>query len=238
MPINIVATAHGTNSPDGRSTIESIIENLRSLLSQRLGPVYHVYEAYVDVQFPTLDEVLEGLHSEDQTIILPLLLSTGYHTQVDMRDAAKESGISDIAIAAPLGPSPLMAQLMHHRLIEKGWRPGDTVVMAGAGSSRTDGQEAVARQCAMLSNVLAQEVTFGFIADISPTIEEIVAEAQGNGPIFVANYLLGRGFFDQKLKKLGHQRGAHIAEPLVVPGDQQSVDVICQCALDSLGQLE
>ena len=238
MPINIVATAHGTNSPDGRSTIESIIENLRSLLSQRLGPVYHVYEAYVDVQFPTLDEVLEGLHSEDQTIILPLLLSTGYHTQVDMRDAAKSADIVEIAIATSLGPSPHIAELLRHRLIEQGWRSGDTVVLAGAGSSRSEGQEAVARQCAMLSNVLAQEVTFGFIADISPTIEETVAEAQGNGPIFVANYLLGRGFFDQKLKKLGHQRGAHIAEPLVVPGDQQSVDVICQCALDSLDQLD
>lgn len=243
MPINIIATAHGTDSTEGRDTIDSMIKCLQLKLANRLGPLLHIYEAYVDVQIPELGEVLEALPSDDQTIILPLLLSTGYHMQVDMKEAAKNSGIENISIADSLGPSYHLAQLMHHRLIEKGWRPGDRVVMAAAGSSRGEGQDAVARQCTMLSNELAQDITFGFVADIEPRIGQVLEQAVAektdeNENIFVATYLLGRGVFDTKLSHLAATHGAISADPLMIPGDESACDTIIACALDNLDRID
>lgn len=238
MPINIIATAHGTDSTDGRETINSIIKCLQERLSHRLGPVMNVYEAYVDVQIPALEEVVQMLPRSEESVILPLLLSTGYHMEVDMKEAADFSGIEKISIASSLGPSHRLAKLMHTRLIEQGWRTGDPVVMAGAGSSRAEGREAVAQQSQLLAEEIGQEVTFGFVADIEPRITEVIQEAQQGEKLFVANYLLGRGYFNAQLKRVGAAQGALVADPLMIPGDEQACDLICQCAIDSLDGVE
>ncbi|GGH58251.1 sirohydrochlorin chelatase [Rothia aerolata] len=227
--IHLVATSHGTNNLQGRESIALIREQLAALLHEQAPGEYTVHEAFVDVQEPSLETVLAGLPSDETVVLVPLLLSTGYHTQVDMQRAAEKSGIRDIRRAEALGPSPLLAELLADRLKEAGWAPGQSVVLAGAGSSRADGRSAVEEQTALLSQVLGQQVSFGFVAEIDPKLaDELTANC------FIANYLMSRGFFDTKVKRAAEAAGAFGTAPLVVPGDDAAARVLARVALARL----
>ena len=75
----------------------------------------------------------------------------GFHTQVDLRRAAKNSGIAQVRIAEPLGPDASLAALQRARLEQAGWSPGAGMVVQGsAGSSRQDGREDMSQAAALL----------------------------------------------------------------------------------------
>ena len=122
--LNILATSHGTDSSEGRQAIALVRAELQKLLHERStsdGREYKVHEAYVDVQTPSVDEAAQALPDGEPCVIVPVLLSTGFHTQVDLRRAARTSGVKDIHIAASLGPDARLAHLQRTRLEEIGW---------------------------------------------------------------------------------------------------------------------
>ena len=80
----LIACSHGTSSPDGRTAIRSLIDEVRVLL-----PGVDVREAFVDVQEPSIDDVVAALPPGRSAVIVPLLLSTGFHTGVDIARATR-----------------------------------------------------------------------------------------------------------------------------------------------------
>ena len=85
--LNILATSHGTDSSEGRQAIALVRAELQKLLHERStsdGREYKVHEAYVDVQTPSVDEVAQALPDDEPCVIVPVLLSTGFHTQVPL----------------------------------------------------------------------------------------------------------------------------------------------------------
>ena len=79
--IHLVATSHGTDNPQGREAVNLIREQLTALVEAQAPGSYTVHEAYVDVQEPALPQVLQALPSGATVVLVPLLLSPGYHTQ-------------------------------------------------------------------------------------------------------------------------------------------------------------
>lgn len=225
---HVIAVAHGTDSKDGRATIDSIRRSLAQQLEADFAGEFEVHEAYVDVQEPSLDAVVAEFASEDEVIMVPLLLSTGYHTQVDMKKAADASPVRDVRIARALGPSAELAKLQRTRLEEAGWDGYGQIVMAAAGSSRPDGREAVELQSEIFSTLVSQYVPHGFVASIDPKIADVSREYSAN---FVSTYLMGRGFFQGLLHKLdGAGESLIVAEPLVIPGDEEAAYVVASVA--------
>ena len=98
-----------------------------------LRPGLDVREAYVDVQEPELPAVVAGLPAGETAVVVPLLLSVGYHVKVDIARAVKSR--PDTRAAAPLGPDPRLAALLDQRLREAGVTDNDAVILAAAGSS-------------------------------------------------------------------------------------------------------
>ena len=80
----MIACAHGTSSPLGAAEVNG----LRAGISE-LRPGLDVREAYVDVQDPDLVDVMAGLPEGEPAVIVPLLLSVGFHTKVDIAKAAR-----------------------------------------------------------------------------------------------------------------------------------------------------
>lgn len=231
--IHVVATAHGTDNPDGRATINLIREQLAAVLNENEPGGYTVHEAYVDVQQPDIDSVTAQFSEQDDVVIVPLLLSTGFHTQVDLNRAAKNSP-ADVKVARALGPSAALARLQRQRLEEAGWDRYGDLVMAAAGSSRADGREAVELQSHIFSTLISQWTPHGFVADIDPKIADVVEENMAD---YVSSYLLGRGFFQDKLNKLdGAGDTLIISEPLVIPGDTDAARVVAEVAAERLNE--
>jgi sirohydrochlorin ferrochelatase len=102
---------------------------------------------------------------------------------------------------------------MLDRLLESGWRTGEHVVLAAAGTSDRHAQSDVAAAAARLSALVGSRVSIAFAAprrDGSgyPSVPEAVARARraGASRVAVASYLLADGLFQGRL----HEAGADV----------------------------
>ena len=202
----LIACSHGTSSESGRAAIRDIVDGVRALL-----PGVEVVQSYVDVEYPQIDEVVATSTARDATaIVVPLLLSAGYHTRVDISRAV---AASDRAVAtAPLGTHPLVAELVVQRLTEAGATPDDAVVLAAAGSSDPGAAVDVHTVIESVSGLWGAPVAPGFAASAAPLLPESLATARGTGRRAVAaSYVLAPGFFADVIQSAGFDL---VTEPL------------------------
>lgn len=123
-------------------------------------PDLDVRLAYIELVDPAVPAALGGIPADRAAVLVPLLLSSGYHDRVDL-PAAIRAARPGTAHAAVLGPDPLLAVALADRLEEAGWRPGDAVVLAGAGSSDPDAVRSVHDQATLLTTELLRRSDSG-----------------------------------------------------------------------------
>lgn len=192
----LVVAAHGTHDPAGRR----VIDDLRGAVSAA-RPSLAVVEAYVDedVQQPGLTDVLAGL---DAAAVVPLLLSAGYHVNVDVARAVERAGPSVRATGA-LGPDPVLADVLAERLHEAG-ATDEAVLLAAAGSSDRRAATDVERMAELLSQRLRRTVTAAYATASAPLIAAAVADLRAAGVrVAVASYLLAPGHFHDRIRAVG-----------------------------------
>ncbi|HYP73498.1 MAG TPA: CbiX/SirB N-terminal domain-containing protein, partial [Microbacterium sp.] len=78
MTPTLVACSHGTSDPAGRAAVAAQIDLIRRHL-----PGTTVTPAFVDVEEPAVDDVVSRYAADGPVVVVPLLLSTGFHTGVD-----------------------------------------------------------------------------------------------------------------------------------------------------------
>jgi sirohydrochlorin ferrochelatase len=190
MP-TLIACSHGTNSPAGRTAIRDQTRRVQDLL-----PGTRVVEAFVDVQEPEIDVVVEREAPRGGAVVVPLLLSTGFHTNVDIAGAV--AAHPGVAVAAPaLGPHELLVDVLESRLRASGLGERDAVVLAAAGSSDPGAAVDVADMARRLAMRIAMPVAVGFAAGKGTRIGEAVSAARAGGAsrVIVASYVLAPGYF-------------------------------------------
>ncbi|GAA2066260.1 sirohydrochlorin chelatase [Williamsia deligens] len=200
----LVLVAHGTRSPVGVATVARLAE----LVADRIGPVR---VAFVDVLGPTPSEVLSEI--DGPAVLMPAFLASGYHVRVDLPEHVRLSGRDDVRVTAALGPDPALADVMMSRLRSAGWRSGDHVVLAAAGSSDPDALADVATAAAHLAERIGAPVDVGYAATATPTVADAVSVARAGGArrVVVAAYLLAPGLFHTRLSGAGADA---VTEPL------------------------
>jgi sirohydrochlorin ferrochelatase len=203
--------AHGTRNPHG----VKIIEDLAMAMARSLDET--VLVSFVDVLGPAPDEVLQTLH-DDPTVLVPALLSSGQHVRSDVPRFVAASGHPAVRVTRPLGPSWHLTHAMLDRLVEAGWRAGDDVVLAAAGSRDPLAQKEIAFAATMLSVLVGSQVSVAFAAPCRdgsgfPSVPDAVARARQAGArrVAVASYLLADGLFQGRLRKSGADT---VGEPL------------------------
>jgi sirohydrochlorin ferrochelatase len=164
---------------------------------------------FVDVLGPSPAEVLGTLRDEP-TVVLPALLSTGYHVRVDLPRYVAESGHQRVTVARPLGPSPELARALLCRLIDAGWCRDDQVVLVAAGTRDPRGRGNLRHTAAALSALVGHRVSIAFAAPCRdgsgyPSVPEVVATARQAGArrVALASYLLADGLFQNRLYEAG-----------------------------------
>ncbi|WP_178945620.1 sirohydrochlorin chelatase [Kocuria sp. TGY1127_2] len=232
--LHLVACGHGTRNELGQRTIAALVESINRRIPQE------VHGASVDVQKPEVGDVVAGLPIDRSGIIIPLLLSTGFHTRVDLKNAARRFGEAgsgtfqtvdhQIVAADPLGPSVRLARLQARRLAETGWRRGDAVVMGVVGSSVAAGKADAETQASYLERVLQSPVGLGFGAAASPTVSEAVDECrrQGAPRVFVSSYILAPGTFQDRLMDTDADS---VSDTLLRTDDPRSLELVSEVAL-------
>ena len=205
--MSLLLVAHGTRKPTGVTMVGELAQRVSELLGLR------VHVAFVDVLGPTPEEVLRALPADRRVTVVPAFLASGYHVRVDLPAHVTASGHQAVTITDPLGPCPSTVRVLAQRLVECGWRLGDSVVLAAAGTSDPYAQSDLRQTAAMLSAAIGDRVELAYAATGEPRIHDAVADMRrsGAGRVVVASYLLADGLFQDRL----HGSGADlVADPL------------------------
>ena len=228
-----VLVAHGTRKPGGVAMVEELARRVGEVLDRE------VRVAFVDVLGPTPTDVLNGLPQDRPAVLVPAFLAGGYHVRADVPAHVQASTHPDVTVTRPLGPCAGTVRVLADRLFESGWRPGDSVILAAAGTSDRSAQSDLRQTAAMLSALIGDRVELGYAATGAPTVADAVAAARARseggrgrgersdggrgrgersdgGRICVASYLLADGLFQDRLRTSGADI---VSEPLGIhPG--------------------
>ena len=185
MNPTLLAVAHGTRSPSGQAQIRDLVARVA-----RRRPGLDVRLTYVDVQEPRIADVVPAVRD---AVVVPLLLSAGYHVRVDIAEAVAGTAIG---VTAPLGPDDVLLRSMTRHL-----SAADAVVLAAAGSSdpgwRADVETLAAR--------LPGGAHVAYASGSEPKVADVVADLRRRGArrIAIAAYLLADGLFYRTLHRAG-----------------------------------
>lgn len=190
----LLAVAHGSRDAASAATIRALLRGVRLL-----RPELPVRCCYLDLNRPSLDQALAQLQHQNP-ILVPLLLSTGYHVRVDIPAAVAAAGLPTSQVARALGPHPLLAEALADRLAESRAAPEAPVVLAGAGSSDPTAIADTTRMASLLATHLGRPVTPAHLSAAGPTPHEAVAalHSEGHREVAVATYLLAPGVFARR----------------------------------------
>lgn len=227
----LVGISHGTSSPEGRRAVRGLHDAVARAVAQRHPDgTPSVRLGHVDVEQPDVPATLASLADGEPAVVVPLLLSAGYHVYVDLTEAVEEETAREIVLAGALGPDDRLAAVLLRRSREAGLRDGDRVVLAVAGSSDRRAVDDCIEQARRLAAASGRDVSVGYLSAAEPRLPAAVAAARADlgdgGRVVVANYLLAPGYFDD----LAHAAGADVtAAPLLVPDEaapQEVVDIV------------
>lgn len=196
-PPALVLAAHGTRDPAG----PPVLDALATAVADTAGVPTRV--AYVDVVPPTVAGVLADVAGP--VVVVPVFLAAGYHVRVDLPRQVEACGRDDVTIAPFLGPDERLFTAVVERLTEAGWRRGDAVVLAAAGSSDARALADVTAAADALPAHVGVPVSVGYVATATPTVPDAVRARRGAGAsrVAVASWLLAPGLFQQRLADAG-----------------------------------
>jgi sirohydrochlorin ferrochelatase len=191
----LLAVAHGSRNPAAADVVRKLATQIG-----RMAPVLDVRVAFLGHAEPSLRSEVDAAGAG--AVIVPLLLSTGFHLSADIADAASSAGAH---VAAPLGPDQLLLTALNFRLAEAGVPAGTPVVLAAAGSSDPAAMTDVGEQAGLLAAHLEVPVLAAYLSAARPTVPEAVdrLREQTGGPVAVASYLLAPGYFQDQLAGSG-----------------------------------
>ncbi|WP_062206575.1 sirohydrochlorin chelatase [Streptomyces sp. NBRC 109706] len=188
----LVAVAHGSPDPRAEPSVRALLRLVRAL-----RPGVRVELGHLDIDRPLLDDTLARLAGS--AVLVPLLFSRGHHVKHDIPTAvAAVSHRLRATVAGCLGPHPLLAEALHSRLVEAGYRPGTAVVLAAAGSRDPESAAGTAYTAAMLATRLGGvPVLPAYASAAGPTVPEAIAalRAQGHREIALASCFTAPGRF-------------------------------------------
>ncbi|WP_307680045.1 sirohydrochlorin chelatase [Streptomyces sp. V4I2] len=197
-PPALVLVAHGSRDPRTLSTVHTLIERVRELrpgLPVRLG--------HIELNEPLLPDTLASLGT-GEAVLVPLLLSRGYHVKRDIPEMAAAAR-AHTRVAAPLGPHPLLVETLHARLVEAGWRTrmddttrrSSAVVLAAAGSRDPEAAIDTGRTAHLLAKRLGVPVLPAYASAATPTVDTAIRAlaARGRDRVAVASYFTAPGLF-------------------------------------------
>ncbi|HEX8094196.1 sirohydrochlorin chelatase, partial [Jatrophihabitans sp.] len=179
------------------------IERLTGLV--RLArPGAEVRLCWLELASPLLADLLPVI--DGPVVVMPLLLSTGYHVKTDITGIVGNR--PHTAVAAQLGPDPRITGVVLQRLREAGGVPAAGAVLFASGSSDPEAAENLAAAAGQLEQQAGCRIYPRFLTD----------ERWGDGlprGVGVANYLLAPGYFNDRLRTLGSELAPdRVAEPI------------------------
>ncbi|WP_116246960.1 sirohydrochlorin chelatase [Nocardiopsis sp. FIRDI 009] len=193
----LILAVHGTRDPHGTAVAHS--------LALRVGEITRqpTHLAFADVLTPTVGDVAARVPGP--LVVVPAFLASGYHVRTDIPHQLAKAGRADAVLTPALGAHPAVVATAHRRLLTTGYRTGDAVVLACAGTSDERAHAELRASARALARRLRAPVCLGHIATGGPTVAEQVTRLRDRGHrrVAVATWLLAPGLFHDRLADAG-----------------------------------
>jgi len=212
----LLAVSHGTSDTEGARAIADLVSAVTAAL-----PDVEVRSAFVDVQQPDAADLLPTI--DGPVVIVPLLLSRGFHVHHDLHGMAAKK--ADAVVSAALGPDPRLASVLADHLAGSVPTTRRPVVLAVAGSRDPASLDDAEAMAALLADRIAAPVELAYLAARQP---DLPAALTAHPDAIVSTYLLARGyFFDLTVRQAS---GAPLTPPLLdgVTVPQPLIDLVVE----------
>lgn len=193
----LLAVAHGSRDPASQQVVEDLLGRAAGL-----RPGLRTVGAYVDNASPSVRAALDALAAEGvgEVVVLPLLLTPASHSKTDVAASVQAGRLAHPALrlryGRPLGPHPVLVEVLARRLREAGGRDDDPVVLVAGGALDPDANAQVARTARLLWEGRSwPAVEIAFASTTRPTVPEALERlrALGASRVSLARYFLGPG---------------------------------------------
>lgn len=193
----LLGVAHG--SRDVRS--QQVVQDLLALAAGQ-RPGMRAEAAYVDNASPSVRSAVARLVGEGERdiTVVPLLLGAASHSKTDVAASVQAARFAHPGVVfrygRPLGPHPVVVDVLARRLAEAGVTDLPVVLVAG-GSLDPDANSGVAATARLLWEGRGfPTVDYAFVSNTGPTVPEALQRlrAQGHRRIALSRYFLGPGY--------------------------------------------
>jgi sirohydrochlorin ferrochelatase len=210
-PVRLVALTHGEPSAANRAAILRLVDGVAAA-----RPGADVTITFVDAQHRDVATALAESVRDPEAIIVPLVLSAGYHVRTGLSRGIDRLAGEGAALAAPLGPDDRLATVLAERI---GPIEGTdvSVVLAAAGSNDPRAVRECFETARRLGARLGRPVTVGFIAAAIPRLPDAIEMLRAVHPltrVLVVAYVLAPGAFYDAAVLAG---GDLVTDPLLMP---------------------
>ncbi len=202
----LVTVADGSPDPD-----LDVARAVTAQAGRRLGGLAAT-ATYLDPGRPLFSGVMA--RNEYPAVVVPLLLSAARHLRHDLAWAAARS-VAPVQLAGPLGPHPLLAEVMCRNLMAAGARRGDPVVMIAAGSSDPRPTQDLAVAGAMLGKRWGAPVRLATVGGPGRRPVDALTAARADGRVVIAPYVLTPGHLEQRIRTIAAGLGVCVVGDVI-----------------------
>lgn len=245
MNAPLVAVAHGSRDPRSARMVAAAVTAVRDR-----RPDLDVRLCFLDLNAPSVEQVLDGIAAEGHTtaVVVPLLLGNAFHAAVDLPAMLDRARLQHpelcVVQARVLGGDQRLVHAVRDRVLEAGYADTDStlgVAFAAVGSSDVDANARTRQLGAALADGTdwaGIETCFATAAEPGAAEAIFRLHAAGADRIVVAPWFLAPGLLTDRLGRAVHEvaPGARFAAP--IGAHRGLVDVILHRYTESLAASE
>jgi sirohydrochlorin cobaltochelatase len=193
----LLGVAHGSKDDGAQQIVRELLA-----ATARIRPGLRTASAYIDNASPSIAAAIAQLTEDgiDDIAVVPLLLTPASHSKTDLAASVQAARLAHpqvrLRYGRPLGPHPVLVDVLKRRLAEAGVRDDDVVVLVAGGSLDPDANAQVAATARLLwERGNYATVDLAFASATRPSLPEALDRLRllGAERIAVAQYFLGPG---------------------------------------------
>ena len=193
----LLGVAHGSRDPGSQAVVRGLLE-----LAAGQRPGLRTDAAYVDNASPSIRSAIRQLvaDGERDITVVPMLLGAASHSKTDVAGSVQAARLDHPGVVLrygrPLGPHPVVVDVLARRLAEAGVTDEPVVLVAG-GSLDPDANAGVAATARLLWEGRAfPTVDVAFVSTTGPTVPQAVERLRAAGArrVALSRYFLGPGY--------------------------------------------
>jgi sirohydrochlorin cobaltochelatase len=201
----LLGVAHGSRDPASQQVVAALLDGAAAR-----RPALRAEPAYIDNASPSVRAALARLAEDgvDDVVVVPLLLTPASHSKTDVAASVQTGRLAHpgmrLRYGRPLGPHPVLVDLLDRRLGEAGASPDDPVVLVAGGALDPDANAQVAATARLLWEGRPwPSVDVAFASTTRPSVGEALERlrALGHRRVSVARYFLGPGYLPRLVEQ-------------------------------------